>query len=278
MKSAIRRWDRSAPVLQIYLKDINETPLLSAQDERDLAGRVAAGDPLARDHFVRANLRLVVNIAQRYLGRGLPLEDLIAEGNLGLMRAVEGFDPATNVRFATYASYWIKQSIRGALIKYGKPIRLPYYMVMQLNKWRRASIAMAAKLGRAPTPEEVGRALKLRRKQFTNVVQALRIVGLIACSADGPCGNDELRDYIADERIIPVEEQAIVAEATERRIPWMLARLDEREFAVIRLRFGLGEGAPMTLNEVGKALGGYSRDRVRQLERKALAKLTAAAV
>jgi RNA polymerase sigma factor (sigma-70 family) len=109
-------------------------------------------------------------------------------------------------------------------------------------------------------------------------VQALRIVELIACSTNGPCGDDELRDYLADERMIPVEEQAIVAEAAEQRIPWILARLDEREFTVIQLRFGLGEGAPMTLNEVGKALGGYSRDRVRQLERKALAKLTAAAV
>src|SRR5205823_11037426 len=137
--------------LQIYLQDINETPLLSADEERELAERVAAGDPYAREHMVKANLRLVVNISRGYLGKGLVLEDLIEEGNLGLMRAVEGFDGMMETRFSTYASYWIKQSIRRAVMNQGKPIRLPAYMVTLLTKWKRATTVLTDRLGRAPT-------------------------------------------------------------------------------------------------------------------------------
>src|SRR5579883_2798630 len=140
--------------LQIYLREINDTPLLSAQEERDLAQRIAAGDPYAREQMVKANLRLVVNIARGYLGKGLGLEDLIEEGNLGLLRAVEGFDGAMETRFSTYASYWIKQSIRRAVMNNGKPIRLPAYMVTLLAKWKRATSGLTERLGRAPTPEE----------------------------------------------------------------------------------------------------------------------------
>src|SRR5262249_11615335 len=162
---SVRRIDRrevnpSSP-LQIYWHDINNTPLLSAQDERALAEGVAVGDPYAREHMVKANLRLVVNIARGYLGKGLSLEDLIEEGNLGLMRAVEGFDGMMETRFSTYASYWIKQSIRRAVMNTGKPIRLPAYMVSLLSKWRRATTVLTDRLGRAPTHEEVGKALRL---------------------------------------------------------------------------------------------------------------------
>ena len=135
---AERREIHPASPLQIYLHDINDTPLLSADEERELAERVAKGDPYAREHMVKANLRLVVNIARGYLGKGLSLEDLIEEGNLGLMRAVEGFDGMMDTRFSTYASYWIKQSIRRAVMNNGKPIRLPAYMVSLLSKWKRA--------------------------------------------------------------------------------------------------------------------------------------------
>ena len=135
----VRREFNPASPLQIYLQDINDTPLLSAEQERELAERVAAGDPYAREHMVKANLRLVVNIARGYLGKGLGLEDLIEEGNLGLMRAVEGFDGMMETRFSTYASYWIKQSIRRAVMNNGKPIRLPAYMVSLLAKWKRAT-------------------------------------------------------------------------------------------------------------------------------------------
>src|SRR5579863_7308584 len=141
--------------LQIYLHDINSTALLSAAEERTLAERVAAGDPYARDHMVKANLRLVVNIARGYLGKGLSLEDLIEEGNLGLMRAVEGFDGMMDTRFSTYASYWIKQSIRRAA-----------YMVSLLSKWKRAQAVLADRLGRPPTHEEIGKALRLSKRKI----------------------------------------------------------------------------------------------------------------
>src|SRR5438270_12157935 len=152
---AYRREVSSHSPLQIYHHDINDTPLLSAQEERALAERVAMGDPSAREHMVKANLRLVVNIARGYLGKGLSLEDLIEEGNLGPMRAVEGFDGLMETRFSTHASYWIKQSIRRAVMNNGKPIRLPAYMVSLLSKWKRATSILTDRLGRAPTQDEV---------------------------------------------------------------------------------------------------------------------------
>ncbi|MGD0898017.1 MAG: sigma-70 family RNA polymerase sigma factor, partial [Thermoguttaceae bacterium] len=147
--------------LETYLREINETSLLSAVDEQELAAAIGHGDVQARDRMVRANLRLVVNIARGYTGKGLGLQDLIEEGNLGLLRAVEGFDPAVGTRFSTYASYWIKQSIKRALINTAKTIRIPAYMVELLSKWRRASTRLGEELGRTPTPEEVARVLGL---------------------------------------------------------------------------------------------------------------------
>src|SRR5437867_9482128 len=147
--------------LETYLGEINETPLLSADEEKLLAVRIEEGDIEARDHMVRANLRLVVNIARSYTGKGLGLQDLIAEGNLGLMRAVEGFDPSMNTRFSTYASYWIKQSIKRAVINTGKTIRIPAYMNELLVKWRRATARLQDELGRTPTYEEIAASLKL---------------------------------------------------------------------------------------------------------------------
>jgi RNA polymerase primary sigma factor len=151
--------------LETYLGEINETPLLSADEEKQLALRIEEGDSEARDHMVRANLRLVVNIARSYTGKGLGLQDLIAEGNLGLMRAVEGFDPSMNTRFSTYASYWIKQSIKRAVINTGKTIRIPAYMNELLVKWRRATARLQDELGRAPTNEEIAASLNLPRKK-----------------------------------------------------------------------------------------------------------------
>src|SRR3954470_7612531 len=162
-----------------YFREIDTTPLLDGDKEKELAYRIEEGDAEARDHLVRANLRLVVNIARGYLGRGLGLEDLIAEGNLGLMRAVEGFDGHMETRFSTYASYWIKQSIRRAVMNNGKPIRLPAYMVSLLAKWRRASAVLGERLGRPATPEEVGKALKLSKKKVGMVAKAIRVNELI---------------------------------------------------------------------------------------------------
>src|SRR5438132_7875214 len=173
-----RRRIRSDPVqspLETYLSEINETPLLSADQEKQLALRIEDGDSEARDHMVRANLRLVVNIARSYTGKGLGLQDLIEEGNLGLLRAVEGFDPTMNTRFSTYASYWIKQSIKRALVNTAKTIRIPAYMVELLSKWRRATSKLQDELGRPPTHEEVARALDLPKKKLSIIKKAIRV-------------------------------------------------------------------------------------------------------
>src|ERR1700686_1975712 len=161
--------------LETYLREINETPLLSADEEKELAHKIEDGDSEARDRMVRANLRLVVNIARSYTGKGLGLQDLIEEGNLGLLRAVEGFDPRMNTRFSTYASYWIKQSIKRALVNTGKTIRIPAYMVELLSKWRRATGRLGEELGRTPTPEEIARVLGLPKKKLPIIKKAIRI-------------------------------------------------------------------------------------------------------
>src|SRR6267378_1630051 len=164
--SRLRRYrpDMVQSPLETYLREINETALLTADQEKSLARKIGEGDTEARDQMVRANLRLVVNIARGYTGKGLALQDLIEEGNLGLLRAVEGFDPAVGTRFSTYASYWIKQSIKRALINTAKPIRIPAYMVELLCKWRRMAADMQDSLGRTPTVEEIARALQLPKK------------------------------------------------------------------------------------------------------------------
>src|SRR5205807_1441047 len=158
-----------------YLREINETALLSADQEKDLAYKIETGDSEARDRMVRANLRLVVNIARHYTGKGLSLQDLIAEGNLGLLRAVEAFDPGMNTRFSTYASYWIKQSIKRTLINTAKTIRIPAYMFELLAKWRRATSQLTDSLGRPPTHEEIAKVLGLPKKKLNIIKKAIRV-------------------------------------------------------------------------------------------------------
>jgi RNA polymerase primary sigma factor len=261
----------TASPLQIYLHDINDTPLLSADEERSLAQQVADGDPYAREHMVKANLRLVVNIARGYLGKGLGLEDLIEEGNLGLMRAVEGFDGQMETRFSTYASYWIKQSIRRAVMNNGKPIRLPAYMVSLLSKWRRAAAILTDRIGRAPTTEEVGKALHLSKKKIGIVAKAIRVHNLMPHSETSEDERILLDDVLTDERSKGPEEQMIEADDLDR-ILGRLDQLEDREATVIRMRFGLEPYTPMTLREVGENLS-LTRERVRQLESQALIKL-----
>ena len=232
---------------------------------------MAEGDPLAREHMVKANLRLVVNIARGYLGKGLNLEDLIEEGNLGLMRAVEGFDGTMATRFSTYASYWIKQSIRRAVMNNGKPIRLPAYMVSLLSKWRRATAVLAERLGRAPTHEEVGKALRLSKKKMGIVAKAIRVNNLTPHSENSEDDGPALDDVLTDERNKGAETQLIEADDLDRIFEY-LGSLEEREATVIRMRFGLDSYTPMTLREVGENLG-LTRERVRQLESQALQKL-----
>lgn len=268
---ALRRELGSHSPLQIYLHDINDTPLLSADEERGLAERVAMGDPFARDHMVKANLRLVVNIARGYLGKGLCLEDLIEEGNLGLMRAVEGFDGMMDTRFSTYASYWIKQSIRRAVMNHGKPIRLPAYMVSLLAKWKRVSNVLTERLGRVPTPEEIGKVLRLSKKKVNVIAKAIRINNLTPHTEGPEDSGLALDDILTDERSRAPDDLMIESDDLEQ-IFQQLERLDDREATVIRMRFGLEPYVAMTLREVGENLG-LTRERVRQLESQALLKL-----
>jgi RNA polymerase primary sigma factor len=270
-RSARRDISSHSP-LQIYLHDINSTPLLSAEEERTLADRVAEGDPYAREHMVKANLRLVVNIARGYLGKGLSLEDLIEEGNLGLMRAVEGYDGGMETRFSTYASYWIKQSIRRSVMNNGKPIRLPAYMVSLLSKWRRVSTVLTERLGRTPTPDEIGKALRLSKKKVGIVAKAIKVNNLTPRSEGTEDeGGFVIDDVLCDERIRPPDD--VLGEADDlERILRRIGQLDDREATVIRMRFGLEPYPPMTLREIGEKLD-LTRERVRQLESLALAKL-----
>lgn len=266
------RRDLSSPSpLELYLKAINDTPLLSAEQERELAERVAIGDFAAREHLVKANLRLVVSIARGYLGKGLSLEDLIEEGNLGLIRAVEGFDSMMDTRFSTYASYWIKQSIRRAVMNNGKPIRLPAYMVSLLAKWKRVNAALTDRLGRQPTPEEIGKQLRLSKKKVGIVAKAIRVNSLTPY----PEGDEEqgipIDDVLIDDRRKSPDAELIESDDLDR-VMRQLGQLDDRESIVIKMRFGLEDYSPMTLREVGERLG-LTRERVRQLENQALAKL-----
>ncbi len=256
--------------LETYLREINETPLLSAKEEQELAKRIGDGDVQARDHMVRANLRLVVNIARGYVGKGLGLQDLIEEGNLGLLRAVEGFDPEVGTRFSTYASYWIKQSIKRALINCAKTIRIPAYMVELLSKWRRASARLTEELGRTPTQEEVGRVLGLARKKLPIIKKAIQIYNNTPQSDQTDAGWS-LGEMVMDERLKAPDEELLDHDVLSTALE-LLEGLDVREATVLRMRFGLADTESHTLKEIGTELG-LTRERVRQIETEALAKL-----
>jgi RNA polymerase primary sigma factor len=256
--------------LETYLREINETPLLNAKEEKELAYRIIDGDGSARERMVRSNLRLVVNIARSYTNKGLALQDLIEEGNLGLLRAVEGFDPGMNTRFSTYASYWIKQSIKRALVNSAKTIRIPAYMVELLSKWRRATAQLTDSLGRPPTQEEVAKVLDLPKKKLNIIKKAIKIYNATP-QTDQPEAGWTLGEMLTDERTRTPDAEMVMADDLVQ-VLHLLDKMDKREATILRMRFGLDAEEPKTLKEIGEALG-LTRERVRQIESEALAKL-----
>jgi RNA polymerase primary sigma factor len=256
--------------LNLYLREIKDGPLLSAVEERELAEAIAQGDRDARARMIQANLRLVVKIARDYLGRGMVLDDLIGEGNLGLIRAAEEFDPRFGTRFSTYASYWIKQAIRHALINTAATIRLPAHMVNLLTKWRRSERALTRGLGCPPTTDQIAVDLGLTDAQRILVEKARRATQLRLESASGEGGGD----WSADEASITAEAPDAMLEADDERQSLLrrMQRLDERERSILTLRFGLEGEVPLTLKEVGRRLG-VTREWVRKIEIRAVRKL-----
>jgi RNA polymerase primary sigma factor len=257
--------------LETYLREINETALLTADLEKSLAREIAVGSTEARDRMVRANLRLVVNIARGYTGKGLALQDLIEEGNLGLLRAVEGFDPNMNTRFSTYASYWIKQSIKRALVNTAKTIRIPAYMVELLAKWRRATNKLTDELGRPPTNEEIAKLLGLPKKKLNIIKKAIKVYNS-APQADQTGDNGwSIEEMLMDGRAKTPDNEMVESDDLKHVII-LLEKMDKREATVLKMRFGIDGEEPKTLKEIGECMG-LTRERVRQIESEALAKL-----
>jgi RNA polymerase primary sigma factor len=265
------RTDSVQSPLETYLREITEIPLLSADEEKQLAYRIAEGDCEARDYMVRANLRLVVNLARGYTGKGLSLQDLIAEGNFGLLRAIEAFDPSMNTRFSTYASFWIKQAIRRGLVNTAKTIRIPAYMVNLMTKWRRATAKLQEDMGRTPTPEEVAVSLRLSRKQL-NIIRNCIDVNIFAPKTDPSDSGLPLGEMLIDGRA-KTPNAAMIDTDDRRQVLDQLDKMDQREATVLRMHFGLDDDHPKTLREIGERLG-LTRERVRQIENEALCKLS----
>ncbi len=259
--------------LQLYLKQINDIPLLTPEQEKDLGWKVVNDTcPSARELLVRANLRLVVSIGKHYTNRGLSLTDLIEEGNIGLIRAVEGFDPAQGARFSTYASWWIKQAIKRALINAVQPIHVPAYMVELIAKWKQGSHRFEEEHGRPPTVEEMSKILGLSPKKvgiIRNAGKAFQSTSQTPIGADGEMMN--FSDAITDTRC-PRPEERLFREEELGTIYRLLDAIDEREAQVLRLRFGLDGKEPLTLKQIGSEIG-LTRERVRQIEVEALRKL-----
>jgi RNA polymerase primary sigma factor len=257
--------------LQLYLQEIGKTPLLTPEEEVQLAGRIQKGDKAARDHMISANLRLVVKIAMDYKDFGLPLLDLISEGNIGLVKAVERFDPSKGGKLSTYAAWWIKQSIKRALANQSKTIRLPVHLVDKIAKMRRTAMALTEELGREPTDEELAIELQIP----TNKVAHLKSVSVRPASLDAPVGDDgdstTFGEMVGDEKTVsPLEN---LRESSERSdLHRMIEDLDPREAEILRHRFGLDGYDELTLEEVGQKFN-VTRERIRQLQNIALSKM-----
>jgi RNA polymerase primary sigma factor len=259
--------------LHVYLREINKTPLLTADEERELGWAVINDNcPEARERMIRANLRLVVSISKNYTNRGLSLTDLIEEGNIGLLRAVEGFDPAQGARFSTYASWWIKQSIKRALINACQPVHVPAYMVELIAKWKVASRRLEGELGYPPTLAELAKAMDLPIKKVRIIRRAVKAFQTPSQEPrDREGGLINLSDIVADSRVGTPEESVLRSDELFM-LKQLLDTIDEREARILRLRFGLDGCEPLTLKQIADDIG-ISRERVRQIVDEALTKL-----
>ncbi len=263
-------YSEGGSALSLYMRDAVEVPLLTVEEEIELAARIKRGDMEAREHMIRANLRLVVKIARDYDGFGLPLLDLINEGNIGLMKGVERFDPAKGGKLSTYASWWIKQSIKRALANQSKMIRLPVHLVDKIHRMRRVSLRLQEELGREPDVEELAGEMGVTAKK----VRVWQAAALKTASLDEPLSDEDssrLGDVVPDVSA-PNPYESLAHETTHHMVRNFLGILDDRELTILRRRFGLDGQKEKTLDEIGKQFG-VTRERIRQLQNIALAKL-----
>jgi RNA polymerase primary sigma factor len=257
--------------VRLYLREIGKIPLLSAEEELALAQRVVAGEKDAKDKMAEANMRLVVSIAKRYVGRGLDLLDLIQEGNTGLLRAVEKFDPDKGFKFSTYATWWIRQAITRAIADQARTIRIPVHMVETINKLLRTQRRLTQELNREPTNEEIAKEMEIDVDKVEHIMKIKQDISSLDASIRDDEEDSVLADFIEDEDTVSPEESA-TGQLLKEQVKDMLGALTEREQKILKLRFGLEDGKSHTLEEVGQEFS-VTRERIRQIEAKALAKL-----
>lgn len=259
--------------VRLYLREIGKIPLLTPEEEADLARRIVEGDKKAKDKMVEANMRLVVSIAKRYGGRGLDFLDLIQEGNTGLLRAVDKFDPSKGFKFSTYATWWVRQAITRAIADQARTIRIPVHMVETINKVLRTTRKLTSELNREPTNAEIAKELDMEPEKIDYVMRIKQDIASLDASI-GREGDDEdsvLGDFVEDEERDSPEESA-ANQILKEQLSEIISTLTDREQKIIRLRFGIGGGRPHTLEEVGAEFD-VTRERIRQIEAKALSKL-----
>jgi RNA polymerase primary sigma factor len=257
--------------VRLYLREIGKIPLLTSEQELELAQRVVAGDKLAKDQMAEANMRLVVSIAKRYVGRGLDLLDLIQEGNTGLLRAVEKFDPDKGFKFSTYATWWIRQAITRAIADQARTIRIPVHMVETINKLLRTQRRLTQEMNREPTHEEIAKEMEIEVEKVEHIMKIKQDISSLDASVRDDEEDSVLGDFIEDEDTVTPEESAS-GQLLKEQIRDLLGSLTDREQKILKLRFGLEDGKSHTLEEVGAEFA-VTRERIRQIEAKALAKL-----